>query len=105
MLRLSVLDKDGRLVTGDGGAINVSFAIVSGPGVVVGVGNGDPGSQCAYGNFNTNVYILYVVHVPDSFFSPSSPSSPSPPPLPYSLFLSQAPTSRTKLAGVLPTTV
>lgn len=41
LVRASILDAQGNVV-GDA-ALNVSFAIASGPGLVVGVGNGDPG--------------------------------------------------------------
>lgn len=43
LVRVSVVDSDGRLVTTpEGGAHNVTFRVVSGPGRVVGVGNGNP---------------------------------------------------------------
>eukprot|EP00039_Didymoeca_costata_P007251 m.97736 g.97736 ORF g.97736 m.97736 type:complete len:1006 (+) comp13611_c0_seq2:54-3071(+) len=43
MVRVSVVDKQGNVVTGDAGTnINVSFSILSGPGRIIGVGNGDP---------------------------------------------------------------
>eukprot|EP00041_Stephanoeca_diplocostata_P041980 m.9800 g.9800 ORF g.9800 m.9800 type:complete len:270 (+) comp7002_c0_seq1:74-883(+) len=43
LVRVSVLDSKGRLVSGpNGGTHNVTFRVVSGPGRVVGVGNGDP---------------------------------------------------------------
>ena len=44
LLRLSVLDRQGGLVSGLH-AVNVSFRVVSGLGRVVGVGNGDPSSH------------------------------------------------------------
>jgi hypothetical protein len=44
MLRASVVDTDGVLVATEG-AFNVSFTVASGPGRVVGVGNGNPVSH------------------------------------------------------------
>ena len=44
MLRLSVVDSHGRLVSGMR-EYNVSFSIVAGPGRVIGVGNGNPVSH------------------------------------------------------------
>jgi hypothetical protein len=43
LVRASVVDADGRLCTT--ASHNVTFAILSGPGAVLGVGNGDPSSH------------------------------------------------------------
>ena len=44
LVRLSVVDTAGRLVP-QGPPANVTFSVVSGPGRVIGVGNGDPTSH------------------------------------------------------------
>jgi len=50
LLRLSLVDEEGRVMSGGGAETqrNVTFSVVSGPGVIVGVGNGDP--TCHEGN-------------------------------------------------------
>ena len=45
LLRVTVLDAAGVPVLGDTSAVNVTFAVVDGPGRIVGCGNGDPADQ------------------------------------------------------------
>ena len=45
MLRASIVDAAGNLVTGRDGNHTVTFSVVSGPGRVIGVGNGNPVSH------------------------------------------------------------
>ena len=45
LLRAEVLDANGALVLDDAVSINVTFTVTSGPGLILGCGNGDPANQ------------------------------------------------------------
>lgn len=44
-MRAMIVDSAGRLVTGSAGSHPISFWVVSGPGAILGVGNGNPSSH------------------------------------------------------------